>query len=78
MHSLKEGQFVKHGQYGLGTVTESDSERTSIDFHLHGPKKFVTQMMTVEITTEAPPPKARASKAKKASATGSPATPRKR
>ena len=78
MHSLKEGQYVKHGQYGLGTVTESDSERTSIDFHLHGPKKFVTQMMTLEITTEAPPPKARAARAKKAAAADSPAASRKR
>jgi hypothetical protein len=56
MHVLPEGQFVKHFQYGLGVVTQSDTERTSIDFHLHGPKKFATRIMTVELTDEAPPP----------------------
>jgi hypothetical protein len=57
MQSIPEGQFVKHFQYGLGVVTHSDAERTSIDFHLHGAKKFVTRLMTVELTDEAPPPK---------------------
>jgi len=57
MHSLTEGQFVKHAKYGLGVVTQSGTERTSIDFHLHGPKKFATRLMTVELTDEAPPPK---------------------
>ena len=66
MHSLTEGQFVKHVQYGLGVVTQSDAERTSIDFHLHGPKKFATRLMTVELTDEAPPPKPRVPKRRKA------------
>jgi len=57
MHSIPEGQFVRHAQYGLGVVTESGAERTSIDFHLYGIKKFVTRLMTVELTDEAPPPK---------------------
>ena len=57
MQVLTEGQFVKHAQYGLGVVTQSGAERTSIDFHLHGIKKFVTRLMTVELTDEAPPPK---------------------
>ncbi len=57
MQTLPEGQFIKHFQYGLGVVTQSDAERTSIDFPLHGPKKFATQLMTVEFTDEAPPPK---------------------
>ena len=68
MHSLTEGQFVKHGQYGLGVVTQSDAERTSIDFHLHGPKKFATQLMTVELTDEAPPSKPQTARRKKGSA----------
>jgi hypothetical protein len=58
MHSIPEGQCVKHFQYGLGVVTQSDAERTSIDFHLHGPKKFATKIMVVELSDEAPPPKA--------------------
>jgi len=57
MQALSEGQFVKHGQYGLGVVTQSNPDRTSIDFHIHGLKKFATRLMTVEVTNEAPPPK---------------------
>jgi hypothetical protein len=57
MDPLSEGQYVKHEKYGLGVVLESDSERTSIDFHIHGPKKFSTSLMNVELTNEAPPPK---------------------
>src|ERR1700674_2239581 len=29
---LSEGQCIKHDQYGFGIVTDSDTERTSIDF----------------------------------------------
>ena len=68
MHSLTEGQFVRHVQYGLGVVTQSDAERTAIDFHLHGPKKFATQLMTVELTDEAPPPKAPPARRRRTSA----------
>ena len=66
MHSLTEGQFVKHAKYGLGVVTHSDTERTSIDFHLDGPKKFATRLMAVELTDEAPPPKPRPPKRRRA------------
>jgi phosphoglycolate phosphatase-like HAD superfamily hydrolase len=65
MQSLAEGQFVRHAQYGLGVVTQSDAERTSIDFHQHGLKKFVTQLMTIELTDEAPPPKPRPARRRK-------------
>jgi hypothetical protein len=57
MRTLPQGQYIKHVQYGLGVVTQSDAERTSIDFHLHGLKKFATKIMVVELTDEAPPPK---------------------
>ena len=65
MQSLAEGQFVKHAKYGLGVVTQSGAERTSIDFHLHGPKKFATRLMTVELTDEAPPSKPQPARRKK-------------
>ena len=65
MNTIAQGKYVRHGQYGLGVVTESDAERTSIDFHLHGPKKFVTKLMVVELSNEAPPPKPSASKRRK-------------
>ncbi len=66
MRTLPQGQYIKHAQYGLGVVTQSDAERTSIDFHLHGPKKFATRLMTIELTDEAPPPKPRPARRKKA------------
>ena len=68
MHSFTEGQFVKHAKYGLGVVTQSGTERTSIDFHLHGPKKFATRLMTVELTDEAPPAKSRPAKRRRTTA----------
>jgi len=67
MRTLPQGQYIKHVQYGLGVVTQSDAERTAIDFHLHGPKKFATKLMVVELTDEAPPPKPRPAKRRRAS-----------
>ncbi len=67
MRTLPQGQYIKHVQYGLGVVTQSDAERTSIDFHLHGPKQLATKLMLVELTDEAPPPKPRPAKRRRAS-----------
>lgn len=74
MQSLLEGQFVRHAKYGLGVVTQSGPERTSIDFHLHGPKKFATGLMTVELTDEAPPAKPRPTARRKAPPRNPPVT----
>ena len=57
MHVLRQAQYLKHGQYGLGVVTESNSERTTINFDLHGVKKFVTSLMVVELLPGAAPAK---------------------
>jgi hypothetical protein len=65
LKALQEGAYIKHFQYGLGVVTESDSDRTSIDFDLHGMKKFVTSIMVVE-PAEGTPPKRRTKRRKKA------------
>jgi hypothetical protein len=62
---LPEGQYIKHFQYGLGVVIESDEERTSIDFNDHGPKIFVTSIMVVEPAEGEPPKRRRAKRAKK-------------
>jgi hypothetical protein len=51
---LEEGQTVRHEQYGIGTVTESNTERTTIEFDSHGMKKFVTSIWTAEVIGEAP------------------------
>jgi hypothetical protein len=65
LKALAEGLYIKHFQYGLGVVTDSDSERTSIDFDLHGPKKFVTSIMVVEPAEGTPPRRSRAKRKKK-------------
>jgi hypothetical protein len=65
LKALEEGAYIKHFQYGLGVVTESNSERTSIDFDIHGMKKFVTSIMVVDAAEGTPPKRRRAKKAKK-------------
>ena len=69
MKVLEEGAYIKHFQYGLGVVTESNSDRTSIDFDLHGMKKFVTSIMVVDAAEGTPPKRRRAKKIKKLVAT---------
>ena len=54
MQVLEEGQTVRHEQYGIGTVTESNTERTTIDFDNHGVKKFVTSIWSAEVIGDAP------------------------
>jgi hypothetical protein len=56
---MQEGQTIKHDLFGLGIVTASDAERTAVDFDDHGPKLFVTSMLSAEMIGEAPatPPK---------------------
>lgn len=68
MKALEEGAYIKHFQYGLGVVTESNADRTSIDFDLHGMKKFVTSIMVVDHAEGTPPKRRRARKAKKVAA----------
>jgi hypothetical protein len=65
LKALTEGAYIKHFQYGLGIVTESDSERTSIDFDLHGTKLFLTSIMVVEAAEGTPPKRKRAKSVKK-------------
>jgi hypothetical protein len=50
---LEEGQTVRHPQYGVGTVTESNVDRTTIDFDDYGVKKFVTSIWSAEIIGDA-------------------------
>lgn len=54
MAGLAEGQQIQHELFGAGVVTQSDEERTTIDFEAHGTKKFVTGMMKVELIGDAP------------------------
>ncbi len=66
MKALEQGAYIKHFQYGLGVVTESNSDRTCIDFDLHGMKKFVTSIMVVDAAEGIPPKRRRTNKTKKA------------
>jgi len=68
LKALEEGAYIKHFQYGLGVVTESNSDRTSIDFDLHGMKKFVTSIMIVDAAEGTPPKRRRAKKIKNVAA----------
>jgi hypothetical protein len=65
LKGFAEGQYIKHFQYGLGVITETDSERTSIDFDVHGMKKFVTGLMVIEPAEGTPPKRKRVSRRKK-------------
>ena len=53
MQVMQEGQTIKHDLFGLGIVTASDPERTAVDFDDHGPKLFVTSMLSAEMIGEA-------------------------
>ena len=59
MKALAEGLYIKHFQYGCGVITDSNSERTRIDFDLHGTKLFVTGLMVVEPAEGTPPKRSR-------------------
>jgi hypothetical protein len=76
MKALEKGAYIKHFQYGLGVVTQSDAEYTDIDFDLHGVKKFLTTIMVVEHAEGTPPPRRRKSRKKPAAVAGKPAGPR--
>jgi hypothetical protein len=47
-------------------ITETDAERTSIDFDIHGMKKFATSLMVIEPAEGTPPKRKRVSRRKKA------------
>jgi hypothetical protein len=51
---LDEGQTIRHEQYGIGTVTESNTDRTTIDFDSYGVKKFVTSIWSAELVGDVP------------------------
>ena len=65
MKALAEGLYIKHFQYGCGVVTQSDTERTTIDFDTHGIKKFVTGIMVVEPAEGTPPKRSKGARRKK-------------
>ncbi len=73
MKILPKGQYIKHFQYGFGVITESNEQCTSIDFDIHGIKKFVTGLMAVDPAEGTPPKRSRRKRSKKPVATPLPA-----
>ena len=69
MEAMVEGQQINHSLYGFGTVTDSDDERTTVEFRGHGTKKFVTSLMQAELLGVAPS-KPRKSRRRKAAGNG--------
>ena len=55
MTALPKGQYVKHYRYGFGLITASDDDETSIEFEIHGTKRFVTKLMVVDLSDLTPP-----------------------
>ena len=55
MKVLREGQCLRHAEFGIGVTVTSNEERTTIDFYEHGKKIFVTHMLQAELVAEAPP-----------------------
>ena len=51
------GARVSQGQYGPGTIVESNEHHTVIDFDEHGVRRFVTMMVELESSTVAAPAK---------------------
>ena len=68
MTALPKGQRINHYRYGLGVITGSDDEETSIDSEHYGSKKFVTKLMVVELSDLMLPKRLRAKWVKGASA----------
>jgi t-SNARE complex subunit (syntaxin) len=62
---FQEGQTIKHEQYGLGVVTASDVDRTTIEFDDFGRKLFVTSLMSAEVIGEAPAPLSKSKRRRK-------------
>lgn len=59
MKPMSVSQRVVHEQYGLGTITEVGPKYTTIEFDLHGRKKFVTSIVILEPSSAPPPPRRR-------------------
>lgn len=48
------GQVVEHSVYGVGTISATDADRTTVEFETHGPKKFVTSIVKLEPSDKVP------------------------
>jgi Protein of unknown function (DUF3553) len=58
MRIFSKGNRVSQPQYGPGTIASTDDQYTVIEFDNHGKKTFVTNMVTLEASSEPAPTKA--------------------
>lgn len=68
---LTVSQRVLHEKYGLGVISEADPKYTLIEFDEHGPKKFLTTIVSLQPSDEPPPKRRRARKKAATAADGS-------
>ena len=57
MRKYSQGQRVAQGQYGPGTIVETNEHHTVIDFDDHGVRRFVTRMVNLESSSIPAPTK---------------------
>ena len=57
--NLKNGQYIRHAKYGLGTIVERDDDRTTVEFDTAGVRKFVTSLAAFEAAEGEAPKKKR-------------------
>ena len=69
MPAFAKGDRVIQPQYGAGTLTEVNERHTVIEFDEHGPKTFITSLVTLERTSEPAPARAKKRVTKKKTAT---------
>ena len=65
MAKYTTGTRVSQGEYGPGTIIESNEHHTVIDFDEHGVRRFVTMMVELTSSTVAAPVKAKGRARKK-------------
>ena len=66
MRLFAKGDRVSQARYGPGTILSTDEQYTVVEFDNHGPRRFITTMVTLEATKEPAPAKAAAKRRKPA------------
>ena len=62
---VTKGPRVSQSKYGPGTVTDTDGVHIVIDFDNHGPKRFVSSIVTLAPTDEPAPEKTKTTRRRK-------------
>jgi hypothetical protein len=68
MRLFAKGNRVTQPNYGPGTITSTDEQYTVIEFDNHGRRMFMTNMVTLEPTSEPAPASTGRSKRRKTAA----------